>query len=210
MNPVNESLPDGAAEVLAFWFGDADDQARIVETHGPKWWGGGEALDAEITDRFGAFVEAAIAGDLESWSATPRGHLARILLLDQFTRNMYRRRPEAFAGDPIARRLAVAAIDDGRHRELRAIERVFLYMPLEHAEDLDLQVRCVKLFEALAAEAPPGVADVVRGFGGYAAKHHDIIARFGRFPHRNPVLGRAHTAEEKAWLADGGPTFGQG
>lgn len=210
MEPVSSPLPPEAAEVLDFWFGDDPDPKRIVETRGQRWWGGGAELDAEIRARFGTLVDAAIADGLGAWSATPRGHLARIILLDQFTRNVFRRKAKAFAGDAIARRLALSAIDDGSHRALRPLERVFIYMPLEHAEDLALQDRCVKLFDALVADADPRSAEVIRPFCDYAVKHRDIIARFGRFPHRNPVLGRTHTAEERAWLDDGGPTFGQG
>ncbi len=210
MKPTAETLPPEARAVLDFWFGDEDDPAEMMRKQGERWWGGGAELDAEITRRFGDLVEAAIAGGLEAWSETPRGNLARIIVLDQFSRNVYRRRASAFAGDPIARRLALATIDDGTHLELPHVERVFAYMPLEHAEDLDLQNRCVALFEALLADVPPKLTKPIGGFRDFALKHRDIIARFGRFPYRNPVLGRTHTAEEKAWLADGGPTFGQG
>lgn len=210
MDPVNNPLPREARDVLDFWFGDEPDPRQVVESRSARWWGGGPDLDAEIADRFGMLVRTAMAGGLEGWSVTPRGNLARILLLDQFTRNVFRRQAKAFAGDPIARRLALAAIDDGSHLELRPLERVFVYLPLEHAEDLELQARCVKLFERLIADAQPEAAEVVGPYLDYAVKHHDIIARFGRFPHRNPVLGRTHTDAEKAWLDDGGPTFGQG
>jgi len=209
MNPVNKKLPDDARAVLSFWFGDEQDQARVLEAQQPTWWGGGAALDAQIAERFGAMVAAAKTGGLEAWSVSPRGHLARVILLDQFTRNVYRAKPEAFAGDTIARALALSAIDDGSHLSLRHVERVFLYLPLEHAEDLALQDQSVKLFDALVSSAPPAIAKAMAQYQDYAVLHRDIIARFGRFPHRNPVLGRAHTAEEKAWLDDGGPTFGQ-
>lgn len=208
------AMPAEARDVLAFWFGARPDDApmdapRVVKEKGSLWWGGGAALDAEIRARFGALVEQAVGGGLESWSETPRGNLARVILLDQFTRNVYRGKAEAFVGDPIARRIALAAIDRGDPEALEALECVFLFMPLEHSEELALQDRCVALFAAVADRAPADVADTVRGFVGYAEKHRDIIARFGRFPHRNPILGRAHTAEEAAFLADGGPTFGQ-
>ncbi len=210
--PVKETadLPPDARAVIEFWFGGPPrDEKAVVERQGRIWWGGGEALDAEIRERFGDLVEQAVDGGLAGWSETPRGNLARIILLDQFTRNVYRGRARAFAGDPIARRVALEAIERGDEAELLCIERMFLYMPLEHTEDLALQERCVALFERLADDAPEGIAGTVRGFGDYAVRHRDIIARFGRFPHRNPILGRAHTPEEEAYLADGGPTFGQ-
>lgn len=204
------TLPPAATEVLRFWFGDSGDDARILAEQGKLWWSGGAALDADITARFGALVDRAVAGELAGWSVTPRGNLARVLLLDQFTRNVYRRQGRAFAGDPLAQKLVADALDRGDDRALLLTERIFLYMPLEHAEDLASQARCLALFEKLAAEAPDGLVDAFRGFVGYAERHRAIIERFGRFPHRNPALGRAHTAEEEAWLKGGGDTFGQG
>ena len=197
-----------AEEVLQFWFGDADDDAATLADKQRLWFGGGPELDAEIRDRFGPLVEAALAHQLGDWSNTPRGNLARIVLIDQFSRNIYRDDPRAFAGDPIAQALVQHALDRGDESKLRLIERVFLYLPFEHAEDLALQERCVALYTRLATEAPPALTAAFVNFHSYAERHHAIIARFGRFPHRNAVLGRTPTPAETAYLEAGGETFG--
>lgn len=195
-------------DVLRYWFGPYDDDREVIANQGKIWFGGGPALDAEIREQFGDLVDEAIAGGLGAWSETPRGNLARIILLDQFTRNVHRDSPKAFAGDPTARALTQHAIERGDEAELRPIERVFLYMPLEHSEDPALQAQCVARFEALAAEAPEGLTETMQGYLRYAERHRVIIDRFGRFPHRNGILGRTSTPEEKAYLEDGGETFG--
>lgn len=200
---------DAIERILTFWFGSAVDDAETMKTQSSLWWGGGPELDAEIESRFGALVQEAVAGGLKDWCETPRGTLARTILLDQFTRNIHRGKPEAFSGDPEARRGVLAALDAGTDKHLRAIERVFLYMPLEHAEDLAMQERSVAVFTALVAEQPEALAAGMKQYVPFAEQHRDIIARFGRFPHRNPILGREPTAAETAYLAEGGATFGQ-
>jgi len=187
------------AEVLAFWFGSTD----AVDA---RWFKRSDAFDREITGRFGAMVEAALAGRLDGWAARPQGALALIVLLDQFTRNMYRGTPAAFAGDAQALVLARQLVDSGAHQRLTPLQRWFAYMPLEHAEDLALQQQCVRLFEALAAEAGPH-REALAGALDYAKRHRDVVARFGRFPHRNAILGRAGTPEEAAFLLQPGSSF---
>lgn len=173
-----------AEEVLDFW----------VEA-GPKaWFKSDPALDATIDARFGATCAAAADGTLDHWAATPEGALSLIIVLDQFRRNIHRNSPEAFAADPHARALAEAAIANGFDRQVPDQLRFFFYMPLEHAEDLAAQRRCVELVAALGNE------NLLK----YAKTHHDVVARFGRFPHRNQVLGRRSTPEEQRFLADGG------
>lgn len=192
--------PAEVQQVLNFWFGapgSADDgQPRSA------WFHKREAFDREIAERFGARIEAALGGALQGWEASPPGCLALILLLDQFTRNVNRQQARAFAGDARALRLALALLDDGRAQDLPPLQRWFVLMPLEHAEDLALQRRCVAGFEALAAEDPR-----LAGALDYAHRHLEVIERFGRFPHRNAALGRASTAAELDYLSQAGAGF---
>jgi uncharacterized protein (DUF924 family) len=188
-------------EVRDFWFGAPgsalDGQARR------EWFVKDEAFDALIRERFGAAIDAAIAGGLREWDAAgPDGVLARLLLLDQFARNAYRNTPRAFAGDALALAAAQQLVDSGAERALAPLRRAFVYMPFEHAEAPDMQARAVALFTRLAAEHPG--FDAMRD---YAQRHRDVIARFGRFPHRNAILGRAPTPDEAAFLRQPGSRF---
>jgi uncharacterized protein (DUF924 family) len=182
-------------EVLDFWFGPAPHAERDV------WFRKDPAFDAEIRSRFGAAIEAALAGGLADWTATPRGAVARVLLLDQFTRNVFRDTPRAFAGDAQALATAEAIVDARSDRTLDLYERWFLYMPFEHSEDLAVQERAVALFKALAEETgEPGNLS-------WAEEHAAVVRRFGRFPHRNAILGRVSTPEELAFLQEQGSRF---
>ncbi|MEN3952115.1 DUF924 family protein [Iodidimonas sp. SYSU 1G8] len=186
--------------VIDFWF---PENVRPSPDHpegldNPAWFTPDAAYDSEIARRFGEAWGQAGEGALDGWTATPEGALALTILLDQFPRNMFRGDPRAFSTDPKALAVALAAIDRGDDADLPAVMRKFFYLPLEHAEDPAMQARCVALFTAL------GEAEALR----YAVLHRDIIARFGRFPHRNHILGRVSTPEETAWLEGGGETFG--
>jgi len=197
-----------ATEVLEFWFGPSwDDPSRTSERSG-LWWGGREH-DGPISERFGALVEAAAADALDDWAITPEGALALVIVVDQFRRNVFRGRAEAFGDDARSLALSLRAQDEGWDRDLPPVPRVFLYMPMQHAEDIVVQDRAVQVFQALADEQPDAIKGVLQGFADYAHTHRDLIARFGRFPHRNPILGREPSAEETAYLNDGGATFGQ-
>ena len=147
-------------------------------------------------------VEAALAGQLAAWADDAQGALALLILLDQFPRNLFRGEAKAFAGDPQARQLAETALDQGWDKGLSAVEKLFVYLPFEHSEALADQERSVALFSALAAEHPG-----CDGFLDYARRHHEVIARFGRFPHRNAALGRPSTPEETGYLAQPGSGF---
>jgi uncharacterized protein (DUF924 family) len=190
-----------AQEVLDFWFGAPGSAAAA----GPRreWFVKSDAFDDEIRRRFGAAIENAIAGGLREWDTEgPQGVLARLLVLDQFTRNAFRNTPRSFAGDPLALDAARTLLDTGADKALLLPQRAFVYMPFEHAEDAFMQERAVALFAALAAEH--------RGFDemlDYAHRHRAVIARFGRFPHRNEILGRASTPEEIAFLRQPGSRF---
>ncbi|MCB1939104.1 MAG: DUF924 domain-containing protein [Rhodocyclaceae bacterium] len=195
-----QPLPDSAGAVLDFWFGAPHDPV-----HGQQralWFQKRKATDEAIRTAFLADIERALAGDLTHWTAVPRGALAHILLLDQFTRNVFRDTPRAFAGDTQALEIAQQCVDAGTHLALLPVERVFVYLPFEHAEDAHAQRVAVRLFEALA-QAHPGFEDTL----DYARRHQAVIARFGRFPHRNAILGRTSTAAEIAYLAEPGSGF---
>jgi uncharacterized protein (DUF924 family) len=195
-------------EILNFWFGDLD-RAEGVDTSKMKmWWGGGEAIDADIRQRFGATVARALDGQLRHWSESPRGSLALVILLDQFTRNVGRGTKSAFAGDGAALAVCLDAKKRGIDRQLGLIERSFLYMPMMHAEDRDMARLSLEAFEALSKQ----IAAFGQGhpdFRSHAVAHADIVRRFGRYPHRNEALGRTSTPEETEFLASSGRSFGQ-
>jgi uncharacterized protein (DUF924 family) len=165
------------------------------------WFRKDDAFDQAIRQRFGDTIAAGLAGAFGEWCTTPRGSLARVVLLDQFTRNAFRGTPDAFAGDAAALATTEDAIERGFDQELEARERWFLYMPFEHGESLAQQDRGVALFEELAAQT--GLDEPLP----WALRHRDVIRRFGRFPHRNDILGRASTPEEVAFLKEPGSRF---
>ena len=196
-------------EVLAFWFEDAVRSPEALQRRNEVWFRVDPVFDSECTSRFAGLSAEAARGDLADWSETPRGRLALVVLLDQIPRNIHRGSPGAFTHDAKAAAHCVAAIESGQDRTLHPVELVFLYMPLQHAEDLDLQRRSVEQFESLAAAVDDAWRDHFTENVRYAREHHDIVERFGRFPHRNHILGRESTEEELRYLAGGAPTFGQ-
>ncbi|MDI3296043.1 DUF924 family protein [Janthinobacterium tructae] len=189
-----------AQDVLDFWFLPPDNR-DYGQARG-EWFRKDEAFDAHIRARFGTLIDAAIEGGLRAWEATPHGALARLIVLDQFTRNVYRGTPRAFAGDAQALALAVALTQAGQDQLLPPMLRAFAYLPFEHAEDLAMQARAVELFQLLS-QAQPGFD----GMLDYAERHQEVIARFGRFPHRNAILGRASTPQEVEFLRQPGSSF---
>lgn len=195
---------DSVEQVLDFWFGSEDASVEVREKRAARWFVRDDAFDAQIRTRFGNLVDAAIGGGLGAWNLSPRGRLALLLLLDQFPRNLYRGSALTFSGDDEAQRTALAGIAGGDDLAIPIRCRAFAYLPLEHAEDLPLQRRCVALFEALAANPEARPTEVYTQYLGYAQRHCDVIQRFGRFPHRNRVLGRISTPEEQAYLDAGG------
>ncbi|MEM0553247.1 MULTISPECIES: DUF924 family protein [Aeromonas] len=194
--------------LLDFWFGDPTDDALRAKRQAPLWWGKSSETDALLARRFGAQAEAAANGDLADWTDQPHGRLALILLLDQLPRNIHRGTPTAFARDPLAREQCLKGLSLGMDRQLSPLERVFFYLPLEHAESREQQARSVALFEELAAEQAHSAAnETFAGFADFARRHQMIIERFGRFPHRNVTLGRTSTPEEAAFLLQPGSGF---
>lgn len=195
-------------EVLQFWFGTMADGFPTSDRTA-LWWGASDETDQLIEELFGALVRQALRGELEAWSESPRGRLALIILLDQFTRSIFRSTPEAFSGDGLALTLCRSGLERGHDQALEYAERQFFYMPLEHAEDLAMQDESIRYFENLLMEVPPHKKVVAQGSLDFAHQHRDQIVQFGRFPHRNRVLDRESTTEELAFLNQSNHNWGQ-
>jgi uncharacterized protein (DUF924 family) len=183
--------------VLDFWFGRADSPARGIARK--AWFVKSDEFDREVRERFSSLWEDAARGGLKSWQSTPLAALALVVALDQFPRNMFRGRPQAFASDDSALATARTMIERRFDRVLRPIERAFVYLPFQHAENLAAQAGSLRMYEELASL---GV-----DHRDFARRHHDIVARFGRFPHRNEILGRVSTPEEIEFLKRPGSRF---
>ena len=193
--------------IQEFWFGNEIDDAVIAAKQAKLWWSKDESVDALVRQRFAIASDSALAGNLDIWARTPDGCLSLILLCDQFTRNMYRDTPAAFASDAKALALSKAGIANGHDKKLRAIQRVFFYLPFEHSESLVEQDYAVALFEQLAGEANVEHRTIFNNFLNFAHRHREVIRRFQRFPHRNKILGRDSTVEELAFLSQPGSSF---
>ncbi len=200
-------MPTLPEEILAFWFQDALDSATAAQARCAVWFRANPRLDAEIRGRFADLPERAIAGEFDHWLETPRSALARILVLDQFPRNLHRGSPRAFAFDSRALDACRRALSLRLDEALHPVESIFVYLPLEHSENRQDQSRCVSLFEALEERAEASYRSLLQHSTDYARRHRDVILRFGRFPHRNAILGRAATQEEVAFLEADGDTF---
>jgi uncharacterized protein (DUF924 family) len=203
-----------ADDVLDFWFADSAQSTAALERRTYFWFGMESdaeiaATDELIRSRFAVLVDQALRGELDAWAASPRGRLALIILLDQFPRNIHRGTARAFEGDAAALALTQEGMQLGADRLLASCERVFFYMPLQHAESLASQEQAVKAFHSLRDEAIDPERTFVELCLPYALTHRDIIRRFGRFPHRNALLGRESTLAERAYLAGDAPDFGQ-
>lgn len=193
--------------VLHFWFGSQIDDRIVAEEKSALWWSKNPETDREIAQRFGDLLHRAAAGESSQWQEQPRGRLALILLTDQFPRNIHRGSPDAFAHDTKALAWCTDGIERKFDRALRPIERVFFYLPLEHAESLDCQDRSVEQFRELFDTAGADRKSLFQEYFDFAVRHRDIVARFGRFPHRNKILGRTSTPEELAFLKQPGSSF---
>ena len=194
--------------VLDFWFGDRSrPSAEIAAAQAGLWWGKSESTDAAIRTQFGQALAVAGSGGLDEWLSTPEGLLAAIIVIDQFSRNAHRDSGEAFALDSVALGWCKKGIEQGVDQALRPIERLFFYLPLEHSEDMEDQNQCVVLMDILAGSVDESSRETFAGFADYARQHQRIIARFGRYPHRNALLGRESTEEELAFLQEPGSSF---
>ena len=197
-------------EIHDFWFDGslADPEAAFARRD--WWYKGGETVDAEIHARFGDYVMQACDGELDDWAETSHGALALILLLDQFTRNIYRHTPEVYKGDPPAMAIVKHTIATGLDEPLHPLERIWLYHPFHHSESLADQDYGLSLLDNVHTAADPAWHKLVeRSIWGWT-RHRNIVAQFGRFPHRNHVLGRESTPAERAFMAEDGEAFGQG
>jgi uncharacterized protein (DUF924 family) len=204
------AAPVRAQDVLLFWFGPRPYSAASVQQHSRLWFGAHSApelipqTDELIRDRFADAMRSAEDGALAAWDSSPRRRLALIILLDQFSRHFYRGDARAYAQDHTALSLSISGLLYGADAALDPVERIFFYMPLQHAESLDVQDESVAAFRRLLDEAPSELRGTFQEAVSAANQHRAVIARFGRFPHRNAVLERKSTAEETQWLNEGG------
>lgn len=197
-------------EILGFWFKEQQLSAPQIDRRMDIWFGEDKAFDLEIEREFADDVESASAGKLDHWAEEPRGRLALILLLDQFRRNIHRNSAKAFEKDKAALKLCVEGAMQKKDQGLTPIERVFFYMPLQHAESGKVQAKSVELYNKLAESVSATYRETFSTIAQFAELHRDIIEQFGRFPHRNKLLGRKNTAAENEYLATDSPDFGQG
>lgn len=190
-----------------FWFGTHADDAVVAQQRANLWWSKKSEVDQTIRARFADTVDAAVNHTLDDWAQTPDGLLALILLTDQFPRNIYRGTARAFQFDALAQTWCLAGLEREMDRALRPIERVFFYLPLEHAESPVHQERSVQLYTRLFQEVPADHVELFLGYLTFALRHRRTIARFGRFPHRNEIVRRESTPEEMAFLQEPGSSF---
>lgn len=197
-------------QILSFWFKEQALSAPQIDRRMDIWFGEDAEFDAAIKAEFEDDIERASQGQLDYWADDPRGRLALILLIDQFRRNVHRNTAKAFSHDKMALKLCVEGAMAKKDKGLTPIQKVFFYMPLQHAESAKVQAKSVELFNKLAESVSPTYQETFLTVAQFAELHKDIIDQFGRFPHRNELLGRANTPEEDEYLAGDSPDFGQG
>ncbi len=196
--------------VLSFWFREGTKSAPQIDERMDVWFGSDAAFDREIEDLFRDDVEKATRGELDHWGDEARGRLALILLIDQFRRNIFRGTADAFSADNKALKHCLEGAMKNQDTSLTPIQRAFFYMPLQHAESIKVQAKSVALFNQLADAVSPTLKETFLTIAQFAELHHDIVEQFGRFPHRNKVLGRENTDAENEFLSGESPDFGQG
>jgi uncharacterized protein (DUF924 family) len=201
------NMSDPIEDVLDFWFGELNELGCSSPEHRKRWWTKSEAFDDAIKSLFLHEYEAVVAGERETWRNTARGTLAYIIVLDQFSRNMFRGTPEMFAADELAREACREGLDALFDTELEFDERVFFYLPLEHSESMDDHQRCLEIFNELLESAPEPLEADAKNYLNFAKAHEAIVARFGRYPHRNAIIGRTSTPEEIEFLNEPGSSF---
>lgn len=197
-------------QILAFWFKEQELTAPQIDRRMDTWFGEDAVFDHEIEKEFSVDVERACNGELDHWADEPQGRLALIILIDQFRRNLYRGTAKAFSHDKVALKLCVEGAMERKDKGLTPIQRVFFYMPLQHAESRKVQAKSVELYDRLAESVSPTLQETFLTVAQFAELHKDIVDQFGRFPHRNTLLGRENTPEEDEYLAGDSPDFGQG
>jgi len=196
--------------ILSFWFKEQELSAPQIDRRMDVWFSEDPVFDHEIEKQFADDVEAACEGRLNHWGAEPHGRLALILLIDQFRRNIFRNTADAFSKDQLALRLCVEGAMEKKDQGLTPIQRVFFYMPLQHAESRKVQAKSLELYERLAEAVSPTLRETFLTVAQFAELHKDIVDQFGRFPHRNALLNRENTPQEAEYLAGDSPDFGQG
>jgi len=196
--------------ILAFWFKEHALSAPQIDRRMDTWFGEDPAFDEEIRARFADDVALACDGKLDHWEEEPHGRLALILLIDQFRRNIYHNTADAFSKDKLALKLCVEGAMEKKDKGLTPIQKVFFYLPLQHAESRKVQAKSVELYNRLAESVSPTYQETFLTVAQFAELHKDIIDQFGRFPHRNKLLNRKNTPEEDEYLAGDSPDFGQG
>ena len=196
--------------ILSFWFKEHALSAPQIDRRMEIWFSEDAVFDHEIEKEFADEVVKACKGELDHWATTPHGRLALIILIDQFRRNIHRNTARAFSKDQLALKLCVQGAMEKKDKGLTPIQKVFFYMPLQHAESKKVQAKSVELYQRLAETASPTYRETFLTVVQFAELHKDIIDQFGRFPHRNKLLGRANTPEEDEYLAGDSPNFGQG
>ncbi|MEJ2178334.1 MAG: DUF924 domain-containing protein [Gammaproteobacteria bacterium] len=200
---MNETIDS----ILTYWFGTCPSAREISEQKKSLWWGKDEQVDQEISQRFRPVIESVANSELDHWRESANGLLASIICTDQFPRNVFRGNAKSFAFDPVALVLAQQAVATHADLELTPIHRVFVYLPFEHSEDMAMQNQSLELFNKLHDEVQIEDKELFSGYVDFARRHLQIIKRFGRFPHRNEVLGRDSTQEELEFLAEPGSSF---
>lgn len=193
-------MPDRIHELLNFWFGDAGYADLPASNRTSLWFGESDKVRLQLIEAFGIEFEQAKAGLLDGWASTPRGRLALIILLDQFPRYIHRNTSESFAYDEKAQQLCIEGLNEKVDHALTLIERIFFYMPLVHAEKINLQEHSIRLYQSLTSLSLSETTQVYQLFLAYAYAHFRVIQEFGRFPQRNTALGRSSTHEELAFL----------
>ncbi|MFT5115480.1 MAG: hypothetical protein ACI8P9_004831 [Parasphingorhabdus sp.] len=196
--------------ILEFWMKDSDSNIESATQQAAIWFNATDDLDQYLKKNFTTWLDQAESGKLDHWQVTSDASLALILLLDQFSRNMYRGTTEAFKFDAKALNISLSMQLNGQLEELGCIGKVFALMPMQHSEDISIQEASVIAFNSVAENSPAGYEALLKGNAEFAVLHRDIIHEFARFPHRNRILGRTNTTAEKNWLNQGAPTFGQG
>jgi len=200
-------VTDPLEGILDFWFGELNEHGCSSPEHRKRWWTKSDAFDEAIQSHFLDDYEAIVVGEREAWRSTARGALAYIIVLDQFSRNMFRGTPKMFAADELAREVCREGLDAGFDAELSFDERVFFYLPLEHSESTTDHELCMELFERLLESAPQPLEGDAKYYLDFALRHKAIIEHFGRYPHRNEILGRASSDEEAKFLEEPGSSF---
>ncbi|CUI16965.1 Conserved hypothetical membrane protein [Candidatus Protochlamydia naegleriophila] len=204
---IAQLVPERAQQILDFWFGTLADPSTYPSEKAATWSGVNAETDRIIREQFSLDVQQAASGELNDWRTTPKGRLALIILLDQFPRHLFRNTPQSMALDAMARGLAMEGVQKGDDKKLYPLERAFFYLPFQHAEDAGFQTLSVAYYSQLVEQSPDIIKPHMQQFLNFALLHQQNIARFGRFPHRNAILGRDSTPEERVYLSQRGSSL---